>query len=224
MLTSPEADPAREALDDALLAALQARAAATTGAPDAEALALRRLLARTPAARRTAIQALWGRLETGPLHVHGPDAALLAADRHGLGFTMHDSADKALAAVEAGGGSALIGLAGVTPWWGRLLARPNLRVVGALPDAAERAPRALRVAAAQPGPTGQDRTFWVTDTAESDHAVTLALGLAGLAATPLTQTGGLKLFLLAGYVQPDDPRLTGLPGALTGVIGAAPTF
>jgi len=222
MLIAPEDDPARAAADAALLAALADRLALAATTLDAEALALRRLLARAPL-RAQAIQALWGRIDRRPLHVHGADAALLAADRHGLGFQMHDAADKALAAAEAGG-SALIGLSGVTPWWGRLLARPQLRVVGALPDDAARAPRALRVSTAQPGPTGDDRTFWVTDATQGDHAVLAALAQNGLAGTPLSQAGGLKLFALAGYVQAEDPRMTGLPGALSGVIGAAPVF
>src|SRR5205085_1126308 len=36
------------------------------------------------------------------------------------------------------------------------------------------------------------------------------------------QAGGLKLFKLAGYYQPDDERLKRAPGRLSGVIGAAP--
>jgi hypothetical protein len=222
MLTEPQDDPERTAADEALLAALSARLALTATTPDAEALALRRLLARVPE-QAEAIKTLWGRMDGTPLHVHGHEAALLAADRHGLGFTVHETAEKALAAIGADG-SALIALPGVTAWWGRLLARPHLRVTGALPDDAARAPRALRVSTATPGPTGADRTFWVTDAPQGDHAILTALSANGLAGTPLHQAGGLKLFLLAGYVQPEDPRLTGLPGALTGVIGAAPVF
>jgi hypothetical protein len=43
-----------------------------------------------------------------------------------------------------------------------------------------------------------------------------------VAATLLVETGGLKLFMLAGYHQADDPRLARAPGRLSGVIGAAP--
>jgi hypothetical protein len=43
-----------------------------------------------------------------------------------------------------------------------------------------------------------------------------------VAATLLVETGGLKLFVLAGFYQADDPRLTRAPGRLSGVIGAAP--
>jgi hypothetical protein len=44
----------------------------------------------------------------------------------------------------------------------------------------------------------------------------------GVAATLLVEAGGLKLFKLAGYYQPDDARLKRAPGKLSGVIGAAP--
>src|SRR5437588_605558 len=42
------------------------------------------------------------------------------------------------------------------------------------------------------------------------------------AATLLVETGGLKLYMLAGFYQPDDARLARAPGKLSGVIGAAP--
>ena len=51
-----------------------------------------------------------------------------------------------------------------------------------------------------------------------------ALARAGLPGRLLHAGGGLKLFMLAGYVQREDGRLAGLPGDLAGVIGAAPTF
>ena len=40
----------------------------------------------------------------------------------------------------------------------------------------------------------------------------------------LIAAGGLKLFMLAGYVQAEDGRLASAPGSLSGVIGAAPIF
>ena len=43
-----------------------------------------------------------------------------------------------------------------------------------------------------------------------------------MAATLLVEAGGLKLYMLAGFYQADDPRLTRAPGKLSGVIGAAP--
>ena len=38
----------------------------------------------------------------------------------------------------------------------------------------------------------------------------------------MLQSGGLKLFSLAGFYQKDDERLARAPGRLSGVIGAAP--
>ena len=40
----------------------------------------------------------------------------------------------------------------------------------------------------------------------------------------LPRSDGLKLFMLAGYVQSEDGRLIDAPGSLKGVIGAAPVF
>ena len=41
---------------------------------------------------------------------------------------------------------------------------------------------------------------------------------------PLTAGGGLKLFVLTGYVQAEDGRLIDAPGQMSGVIGAAPVY
>ena len=76
----------------------------------------------------------------------------------------------------------------------------------------------------QSGPTGDDRSFWVTDSGWSETKIVEALGQSGLIADPLAAAGGLKLFVLTGYVQPEDGRLSDAPGRLTGVIGAAPIF
>ena len=228
MLVEPVVDETRLALDRALARALADRIAA--GAPltsDADVIALRRLLAETGDARQAAIlRAVWGRVaaRTGPpLMVCGAAAQMLAADRHGLPFRTVADSDTALAEVVSGG-AALIELAAVRPWWGKLLARPDLQVIGALPDNRDGLPRALMVAHEETGPTGADRTFWVTDSGLPDARIVGALTLAGLAASPLVAAGGLKLFMLAGYVQPEDGRLTAAPGALKGVIGAAPIF
>jgi hypothetical protein len=135
-------------------------------------------------------------------------------------------ADQALIAVRDGAAQktrALIDLS-ARPWWGRLLALPMLKVIAALPDDAAGAPRALMVSTEAPGPTGDDRTFWVTDSGWPDARIVEALGQAGLAAEFLSGGGGLKLFVLTGYVQAEDIRLDGAPGGLTGVIGAAPVF
>ena len=101
---------------------------------------------------------------------------------------------------------------------------PADRWLAALPDDALGLPRALLVSKETTGPTGDDRTFWVTDSALSDAKLTEALAALGLVGHPLIALGGLKLVVLAGYVQADDGRLSAAPGALKGVIGAAPVY
>ena len=235
MLTEPPVDATLDALDRDLLAALRARiqAGARTSV-DAEILALRAQLDTAETAEIPLLRALLGRLDaaTGTvLTVWGPAARTLAIDRYGLTVQVAADADAALAAVNDGGrkrgpsgGRALIDLGGSKPWWGQLLARPGLRVTGALPDDRHRQPLALMIETRPSGPTGDDRTFWVSDSPLPDSKIVAALEAAGLVASPLIATGGLKLFMLAGYVQADDPRLTGAPGSLAGIIGAAPVF
>jgi len=226
MLAEPEIDAERAQLERALAEAAGARL--TAGAwpsPDAAALALRPLLTGSDATDAV-LKAMAGRIDaaTGrPLVVCGGLAQTLAADRYGLTARPLAVADAALKAVE-NGARALIDLTHDRPWWGRLLARPDLRIVAALPDDRQGRPRALMVSGQAPGPTGDDRSFWVTDSGWSDDRIVQALSAAGLAGEPLAASGGLKLFLLAGYVQAEDGRLDGAPGSLSGVIGAAPLF
>ena len=157
------------------------------------------------------------------LIVWGPASQVLAADRYGLVARVAAKPEAALAAVREGG-RALMDLTAASNWWGRLLAEPDLRVVAALPDHGAGQPRALMVQKAPSGPTGDDRTFWVTDSTLPATRVVAALAASGLAASPLIEAGGLKLFALAGYVQASDGRLNDAPGSLQGVIGAAPVF
>jgi len=227
MLEEPQLDAGRLDLDAALSQALAARlAAGPVAAPDAEVIALRQALGRTANPDAAILQAVWGRIaaRTGsPVTAAGHQAQLLAADRFGLSFRIAADSEAALAEASAGA-RALIDLGGGKAWWGRLLARHDLRIVAALPDDRHGVPRALMVSTERPGPTGDDRTFWVTDSSLSDVRVVEALTAAGLAARPLAATGGLKLFMLAGYVQAEDGRLSAAPGALKGVIGAAAQF
>ena len=227
MLVEPPVDADMDALDRDLLTALRARIkAGVRVSVDAEILALRAQLNRANAAETPMLRALLGRLDAAMgsrLTVWGPAARTLAIDRYGLSVQVAADADAALAAVTEGG-RALIDPGGSKPWWGQLLARPGLRVTSALPDDRHRHPLALMVETRPSGPTGDDRTFWVSDSPLPDNKIVVALEGAGLVASPLITTGGLKLFMLAGYVQADDPRLTGAPGSLTGIIGAAPVF
>lgn len=226
MLVEPPEDAERLALDRAVARAVRARLAAGARAtPDADAITRRKALAGCGPAEREALTALWGREDAAAwtrLAAWGSTARLLSADRHGPRAQAVAEPEQALAAATAGG-RALLDIEGGA-WWGRLLARPDLRVVAALPDGASARPRALLVAAVASGPTGDDRTFWVTDAREPDAVIVERLGALGLAATPLAAAGGLKLFVLTGYVQANDGRLEGAPGSLSGVIGAAPVF
>lgn len=227
MLVEPDDDPERLALDQAVAETVRNRVAAgPRPGPDADALALRSLLPGLSPAAAAAVRAVLGRIDaaTGPsLVVWGSAGRMLAADRFGLAAGVVAEPEQALAAVRDGS-RALMDLASARPWWGRLLAEPALRVVAALPDDRHGLPAALMVRRAQPGPTGDDRTFWVTDSPAPDARIIEALGAAGLAASPLIAAGGLKLFMLAGYVQAEDGRLSSAPGSLSGVIGAAPLF
>ena len=228
MLVEPDMDDATGALDRALAEAVKARlTAGGRPGPDAEALALRDLLDHTDSVDQAALlRAVWGRIaaDSGPVvFAAGPMAHLLAADRHGL--PVRTAADAEAALIEAGRGArALIDIEGPRPWWGKLLARPDLRIISALPDDRYGRPRAVMVSRETSGPTGEDRTFWITDSREPDARIADALANAGLLAQSLVSAGGLKLFMLAGYVQVEDGRLIDAPGSLNGVIGAAPVF
>ena len=227
MLPTPEPDPERQALDRAVAEAVRARlAAGPHPTPEVEAIALRRALAGLTPGEAAATRCVLGRLDSAggtALTVWGPASQVLASDRFGLTARMAATPEAALAAARKGG-RALMDLTGASAWWGRLLAEPRLRVVGALPDHGQGLPRALLIQPAEPGPTGDDRTFWVTDSPWTDARIVPRLGEAGLAAEPLITAGGLKLFALAGYVQARDGRLDDAPGDLHGVIGAAPVF
>ena len=225
LLDEPAEDPRREALDAALRQALLERASLATGSPDAEAIALRRLIAETPPRQRALLKSAWGRLSNGarPLAATSGEAAIQAADRFGLQFRVVAGAEAGLKAAE-GGSRVLIELNSGRPWWGRLLLTPGVAVTAALPDDRHGRPTVLVIEPALPGPTGDDRTFWTTDDASPNSRIVAAISDLGFGAEFLHEAGGLKLFMLAGYVQHDDPRLADAPGRLTGVIGAAPIF
>lgn len=227
MLVEPPRDDKRLALDRAVAEAVKARLSAGSRArPDADAIAWREALAGLNPAQIAAARSVLGRIDAAsgaPLVVWGPASQVLAADRFGLVARLATKPDAAFGAVRDGH-RALMDLTPTSQWWGRLLAEPDLRIVAALPDHGAGQPRALMVQRAQPGPTGNDRTFWVTDSALPDARIVEALSASGLAATLLMAGGGLKLFVLAGYVQAEDSRLADAPGALSGVIGAAPLF
>ena len=232
LLVEPELDAEALARDRALAQALDAvmaarLASAAPATPDADAIALRAFLQGNAGFRHAAIlRAVWGRLTAAsspPILACGPAAGQVAADRYGLSFKVVAEPDAALAEALSGA-RALIDIAAPKPWWGRLLARPELQVIAALPDDNLGLPRALMVSREGHGPTGDDRTFWVTDSSLPDGKLVAALSALGLVGHPLIALGGLKLVVLAGYVQAQDGRLSAAPGALKGVIGAAPVY
>jgi hypothetical protein len=227
MLVEPEADIERLSLDRAVAEAVRLRlAAGPRPSPDADAIALRALLEDLSPAAAAAMRVVLGRIDAAsgaPLVVWGAASQTLAADRFGLTARAAAEPEQALAAVRDGS-RALLDLTPGKAWWGRLLAETALRVVAALPDDRHGLPRALMIQRTEPGPTGDDRTFWATDSGLADARIIETLGAAGLAASPLIAAGGLKLFMLAGYVQAEDGRLASAPGSLSGVIGAAPQF
>ena len=206
--------------------------------PGREAALLRRLLGRSrAAASHSLVVRIWRELigdslsRQGPFHIHvwgGRDparAAELARHRFGAAPPMRlaTKVEDVLAAAKTPGGVGVLSLAGDTPWWGRLLAQPSLRVFAALPCLAAWGPAtALAVAEVQVEPTGDDRTFRVTDAPGSAVDIEAALGRDGVAGDLIAEAGGLKLFSLMGFYMAGDDRLARAPGRLSGVIGAAP--
>ena len=226
MLIAPDEDPQRLALDKAIADAVAARlVAGPRGRPDADALALRDLLRSLTVPQRSAVRAVMGRMEAGSgkaIVACGGISQLLAADRWGPFARPVAEPDQALDAARAGA-RALVDI-GSRPWWGKLLADPSLKVIAALPDDAQARPRAFMISGERSGPTGDDRTFWVTDSPLPDFEIIAHMSNNGLAASLSAEAGGLMLFTLSGYVQPEDGRLEGAPGQLQGIIGAAPIF
>jgi chorismate mutase len=206
--------------------------------PGREAQLLRRLLARPRAGASAALVVrVWREMIGESLKLQGPfhlavwggrdpgRTVELARLRFGAAPPLKPAAkpEDAIAAARTPGGVAVAALTPDTAWWGRLLAEPKLRVFAALPCLAAWGPMAaLAVGEVEVEPTGDDVTFWVTDAPQSALAIEEALSRDGAAATLLVEAGGLKLFMLAGFYQADDPRLARAPGRLSGVIGAAP--
>ena len=106
MLIEPEADAGRLALDEAVAEAVRLRiVAGARQTPDADAIAMRQLLAGLSPAATAAVRAVLGRIDaaTGaPLIVWGTASQTLAADRFGLTARAAAEPEQALAAVRDG--------------------------------------------------------------------------------------------------------------------------
>lgn len=206
--------------------------------PAREAMLLRRLLnGPRNGASPGLIVRIWRELigdslaTQGPFHIAvwgGRDPARaveVARLRFGIAPSLRQvtKPEDAIANARSLGGVAVCALTADSPWWGRLLAEPKLKVFAGLPCLAAWGPlSALAVAEVAVEPTGADNTFWVTDAVQPAAAIEDVLSRDGVAATLLAEAGGLKLFMLSGFYQADDPRLARAPGKLSGVIGAAP--
>lgn len=206
--------------------------------PAREAAILRRLIgSQRTAASPGLIVRIWREMIGDSLSVQGPfhlsvwggrdpgRAVELARHRFGAAPPLRRAAkaEDALAQARSPGGVAICALDPDSAWWGRMLAEPKLQVFAALPCLSAWGPMsALAVAAVEVEPTGDDRTFWVTDATGPAAMIEDALSRDGVAAELVAEAGGLRLFVLAGFYQRDDERLARAPGRLSGVIGAVP--
>src|SRR6201999_1675021 len=150
----------------------------------------------------------------GPFHIavwggRDPGRAVeVARLRFGVAPSLRQVAkpEDAIAEARQLGGVGVCGLTADSPWWGRLLAQPKLKVFAALPCLDAWGPlSAVAVAEIEVEPSGDARPFWVPAASQSALATEDARSRDGVAASLLVEAGGLKLFLLAGYYQADDP-------------------
>lgn len=215
--------------------------------PDREAMLIRKLLAMPrQAASDQVVVRIWrelisenlriqgeGRIAKGGggLHLnlvareHNQEILVWARERFGFAPSF-GYVDDAAAAIAASRDVRHISVLSLDPrggaWWARLLAEKSVRIIAALPEMSRARPHAVALAAIAPEPTGDDITFWVSDSAERENRIIDDLSRRGFAAEFLCTAQGLKLFSLAGFVQETDDRLRGALGSLSGVIGSAP--
>ncbi len=204
-----------------------------------EAQVIRTALARPrQAASNGLVVSVWRELIGESLRIQGPfnltvwggarpaRTVELARQRFGVAppLAMAETAEAAIAATHEPGGVAVLALEPNARWWARMLVEPKLNIFACLPDLTAWGPGgAMAVAEVEVEPSGGDQTFWVTDAPRANEAIIESLSRDGVAASLIAESGGLKLFCLAGYFQRHDERLARAPGRLTGVIGAAPT-
>lgn len=184
--------------------------------PGREASIIRRLLARNHGALQpSALVRLWRELlasssaQQQPMAVAVGDERLLATARAHFGaLTPVHVADDALDAVRQGSASVAV-MPWPGDWWPALLDQRSLHVVGLLPFWASAAvPGAVMLTAAEPDPSGDDRSLL----ASRDPNFTAA-GFEGAA---LATQPGAVLADVAGFVTADGHRLP--PGTV--VLGA----
>ncbi len=207
--------------------------------PGREAAILRRLLARHRGALpRHGIVRIWRELIAAMTELQRPlvvavcddDAAALAREQFGALVALRQQPTPARALAEVAAGTVA---ASVLPlptesephdqaWWTGLLKpdqdRHRVHVVARLPfwvPRPEGAPRgqALVVSAAQPDPSGQDRTLLALDLVQNSSRASLGQALAGagleVRTVILRHDPGMARALVEveGFVTEDDPRL-----------------
>lgn len=199
--------------------------------PGREAAILRRLLRRNDGALDpSTLVRVWREILSGStaqqqaMSIVAPDAELLPLVRAHFGQRAAVRSDVGAAAaldLVAGGAASVAVLRWPGDWWPALLAERAMRVraVARLPFWAEAgAPGALALTAAEPDPSGDDRSL----IAGPLEAVGLGAALASSGfrlAGPAVACGGQGLAEVAGFVAPDDKRLQALPTG-TAVVGA----
>lgn len=153
----------------------------------------------------------------------GPGAEAFARGRFGFRsrIAVLPEPRPALESVRAGA-RAVVGVELREPWWARLLARPDLSVIDDDLAGDATRPTLFVVARQWSEPSGDDRSWWITDSPQGADEVEAALGELGFAARHALRLGGVGLYQLSGYVQPQDDRLAKAPGRLSGVIGCVP--
>ncbi|MFT3996149.1 MAG: chorismate mutase [Asticcacaulis sp.] len=214
--------------------------------PDREAMLLRKLTGKPrDAVSDAAVVAIWRELISESLRIQGAghgglrlvfwagDKAsdLLKWSRERFGAAPGEVGQaEPVQVIAAARDPRQIGILGLDAragaWWARLLAEPQVRVICALPERAPDRPKGFAIASLKPEPTGDDVSYWVTDSRLSEAALIALLGQRGLAAEAVCASGGMKLFALSGYVQEHDGRLDPAAdkslGTLSGIIGTSP--
>lgn len=194
--------------------------------PDVSARLIRSVAQAHPDLPPGLIAAVMREIESAarPLMVsaHGPGTEAFARGRFGFRSRIAVVADARAAVVSARAGArAVVAIEARDPWWARLLAEPQLSVIGDDLTGDALRPGLFVVARQWCEPSGDDHTWWISD-APGATATEQALSELGLAARHALAVGGMGLYRIDGFVQRDDERLSRAPGRLTGVIGAVP--
>jgi len=154
---------------------------------------------------------------------HGPGTEAFALNRFGYRARSAQVMDARAALASARSGArAVVAIEPRDPWWAHLLAEPGLSVIDDDLVGDANKPGLFVVARQWSEPSGDDRTWWLTDAPIKPWEVEEALTGLGLSGRHALLVGGLGLYLIDGYVQRDDARLAQAPGRLAGVIGCVP--